>query len=258
MEPDGTIEISSRWTALTGLTQEQTSHNGWLDAVHKDDLERVRGEFELALKTGTPMNLELRVRDIHGVWVWVRSYGAPRRNAAGEIVRWYGSLESIDAYKRALDELRCSETRLRAIFDAVPVGIVLAESSTGRVLQANPRAEELIGFHFKPGMIWTAQGWEAVDSSGRPIDGSKFPLTRAMRSGESTEMEMHLLRPDGSKIWLNLMATPIRLENGVQLGGVLVVQGIDGKREGRPLLEITRGVSSAISGLTHKSPNQAA
>jgi PAS domain S-box-containing protein len=259
MEPDGTIQVSSRWTALTGLTQEQTSHKGWLNAVHEDDLERVNGQFDAAVRTGTAIDLEFRVCDIDGAGVWVRAYGAPRRNAAGEIVRWYGSVESIDNYKRALDELRCSETRLRAIFEAVPVGIVLAESSTGEVLQANPWAEELIGFHFEPGMVWTAQGWEAFDSSGRPIDGSNLPLTRTMRSGESTGVEEVLLRrPDGSKIWLSLMATPIHLENGVQLGGVLVVQSIDGKRDARPLLEIARGVSSAISGRARNSPNQAA
>jgi len=261
MEPDGTIKISSRWTALTGLTQEQSSHAGWLSAVHAEDLGHVRAGFRIAIKTGTAMSLEFRVRDIDGAWIWMRSYGAPRRNAAGEVVRWYGSLESIDDYKRALEELRRSETRLRAIFDAVPVGIVLTESSTGRVLNANPRAEELIGFEFKPGMVWTPEGWEAFDSGGRPIAGSNLPLTRATRSGESSGVEelVRLRRPDGSMIWLTLMAMPIHLENGVQLGGVLVVQEADNsKREPRPLLEIARTVTSAISAVARKSPGQAA
>ena len=54
---------------------------------------------------------------------WMRSRGAARRDAAGRMIHWYGSVESIDEHKRAADELRCSEARLRAICDSVPVGI---------------------------------------------------------------------------------------------------------------------------------------
>lgn len=125
------------------------------------------------------MDVEYRVRDTQDRWRWMRSRGAPRRNEAGEIVRWYGSVESIDEHKRAVDEFRSSETRLRAIFDAAPVGMLLVEASTHKVLNANPRAEHLLGFKFVREMLWTAEGWEASDPSGRLIDGDNLPLMRA-------------------------------------------------------------------------------
>jgi PAS domain-containing protein len=179
----------------------------------------------------------------------MRSRGAARRDASGTIVRWYGSVESIDDHKRALDELRGSEARLRAIFDAAPAGIVLAESFTGKVLSANPRAEKLIGFQFKTDMIWSTKGWVAFDSCGQPIDGSNLPLMRAMRLRETTDAEEVLLhRPDGSKIWLSLSAAPVCLENGTQLGGVLVVQDIyTGKRECERLIEHARELTLVAS-----------
>jgi PAS domain S-box-containing protein len=166
-------------------------------------------------------------------------------DAAGKIICWYGSVESIDEHKRAVDELRtseaglrCSEARLRAIFDSVPLGIVLAESSTGRVLNANPKAEQLIGFHFKQDMIWTNEDWEAFDSCGKRIKGSDLPLMRAIRSGKATDAnEVLLRRPDGSEIWLSMTGAPVRLEDGEQLGGILIVQDIDtGKREREHIL----------------------
>ena len=150
---------------------------------------------------------------------------------------------------------RCSEARLRAIFDSVPVGIVLAESSTGRILNANPKAEELIGFHFKQNMIWTNEDWRAFDSCGKRIKGSHLPLMRTIRSGKATNAkEVLLRRPDGSEIWLSLTAAPIRLEDGEQLGGILIVQDIDtGKREREHLLGLARELTSAVSGATYTS-----
>jgi PAS domain S-box-containing protein len=250
MDPEGNIiSASSRWETVTGLTQERTKNYGWLDAVHPDDRAHVLATLKSSLPTGAPIDLQYRVSSDERTWIWMRSRGAPRRDASGKIIRWYGSVESIDDHKRALDELRGSEARLRAIFDAAPAGIVLAESFTGKVLSANPRAEKLIGFQFKTDMIWSAKGWGAFDSCGQPIDGSNLPLMRAMRLRETTHAEEVLLhRPDGSKIWLSLSAAPVCLENGTQLGGVLVVQDIyTGKRECERLIEHARELTLVAS-----------
>lgn len=256
------ISISSRWEKITGLTSEQTKDHGWLDAVHPEDKPRIITILETSLITGAPIDLEYRVRNADGPWIWMRSRGAARRGADGQIIRWYGSVESIDEHKRAVDKLltseaglRCSEARLRAIFDSVPVGIVLAESSTGTVLNANPKAEELIGFHFKQNMIWTNEAWEALDSCGNRIQGSDLPLMRAIHSGKSTNAkEVLLRRPDGSEIWLSMTGAPIRLEDGQQLGGILIVQDIDsGKREREHLLGLARELTSVASGTTYTS-----
>lgn len=255
------ISISSRWESITGLTMEETKGYGWLDAVHPDDRSAILTMLEKSLATGSPLGIEYRVRRADGPWIWMRSRGAARRDAAEKIVRWYGSVESIDEHKRAADELRtseaglrCGEARLRAIFHSVPVGIVLAESFTGRVLNANPRAEELIGFHFKQNMIWTNEGWEAFDSCGKRIKGSNLPLMRAIRSGKATHAkEVLLRRPDGSEIWLGLTAAPIRLEDGEQLGGILIVQDITGNREREHLLGLARKLPLADSGTTYTS-----
>ena len=127
------ISVSSRWETLTGLTLEQTKNYGWLDAVHPDDRPRILAMLETSLITGEPIDIEYRVRHEDGPWIWMRSRGAARRDEAGKIIRWYGSVESIDEHKRAVDklrtsegDLRCSEAKASRHFDSVPVGIVLA------------------------------------------------------------------------------------------------------------------------------------
>jgi PAS domain S-box-containing protein len=256
------ISISSRWETITGLSLEETKGYGWLDAVHPDDKPGILGMLETSLVTGAPIDIEYRVRHEDGPWIWMRSRGAARRDESGKIIRWYGSVESIDEHKRAVDNLRnseaglrCSEARLRAIFDSVPVGIVLAESLTGRVLNANPKAEELIGFRFKQNMIWSNEDWKAFDPCGKRIKGSDLPLMRAIRSGKATNPKDVLLRrPDDSEIWLSMTGVPVRLEDGEQLGAILIVQDIDtGRRERERLLGLARELTSVASGTTYIS-----
>jgi PAS domain S-box-containing protein len=249
------IAISSRWQAITGLTPAQAKKRGWLDVVHADDRQRVNDDIKTSLRTGIDVDIEYRIRDGKGAWRWMRSRGSARRNAAGEIIRWYGSVECIDEYKHTLDELRRSEARLRAIFDTAPIGIVLVETSTSRVLSANPRSEQLLGFEFIPDMLWKMEGWEAFDTTGKLIEPSKRPLARAMYQAESTDAEEILLRrPDGSSIWLGLTATPIRFENGDLLGGVLLIQDIDTtRREREHLLELARELTLVASRTTQSS-----
>lgn len=234
------VSVSSRWETVTGLSDASTKNHGWMDAVHPDDLHSVRSTLQKHLRTGEPIDLQYRVLSQDREWIWMRSRGAPRRDCTGKIVRWYGSVESIDEHKRAVDQLRVSEARLRAIFDAAPVGIVLAESATGIVLDANPRAEQLIGFRFQPNMVWCPEGWRAYDCHGLPIPASQLPLMRAIRSGETTKAEeMFLCRPDGSTIWLSITALPVCLDDGAQTGALLLIQDIDaGKRERQRLLEL--------------------
>jgi PAS domain-containing protein len=49
-----------------------------------------------AMRTGTVIDIEYRIKTIDRGWRWMRSEGAPRIGSAGQIVRWYGSLEDVD------------------------------------------------------------------------------------------------------------------------------------------------------------------
>lgn len=248
-DPEGNnIDVSSRWTALTGLSAEDTKKYGWLDAVHPDDREQAKVNIKAALQSGNPMDLEYRVQS-EGRWIWMRSRGFPRRDSEGRIVRWYGSAESIDEYKQAIEEVRRGKARLRAVFNAAPAGIVLVEPSTSMVLCANPRAEELIGFRYTANMIWSSENLRAFDTQGQLLPASRMPLARAIHSGETTNAEELLLeRADGSSIWVSITAATVRLENGTQRGVVVVVQDIDSaRREHQNLVELTRMLESVTS-----------
>lgn len=98
--------ISPRWQQITGLGDEGARGRGFMNAVHQEDQSRVEQAITDSLRTGDPIDVDCRIRMSNGEWRWMRSRGAPRRDAVGKIIRWYGSTDDIDDQKRLEEELR--------------------------------------------------------------------------------------------------------------------------------------------------------
>jgi len=245
MDAEGrNIEVSPRWQATTGLTREQTSGNGWMETLHPDDRDRITPTIEEALRSLKPIDVEYRVRLPEGGWMWMRSRGSPRLDAAGKVICWYGSVEDIDQRKRIEEELRASEARLKAVFDSVPVGIILVDAPEGTLRMANPEAKRLVGDPVLPGpSSRNFSHWWALRQDGEMLECEQYPLARALR-GEATKYEEMLCQfADGSRRWLGLSGAPIRGENERIVGGVIVVQDTDAaKRELKRLLDVAESV----------------
>lgn len=118
MEPNGkTIDISPRWTELTGMSSDDTSNYGWKEMVHPDDLERLLSVLQASFQSGDAFDFNYRIRTKDKSWRWVRTRGQARRGVNGEILRWYGSTEEIEEYMELKQKLRETETALAALLE---------------------------------------------------------------------------------------------------------------------------------------------
>ena len=100
------LDVSSRWTQVTGLSKERTRNLGWLEAVHPGDVEPTMKALHEGLRSGKPIDVEYRVRSVDHGWRWMRSRGSPRVGLSGQIVRWYGSVEDVHDRKQLEEALR--------------------------------------------------------------------------------------------------------------------------------------------------------
>jgi PAS domain S-box-containing protein len=116
------IEVSPSWQKLTGMAVDHIGNQGWLDVVHPDDIERALDAVRSCARSGESLDVELRVRRADGVWTWLRSRGSAQLDAAGKIVRWYGSMEDIDDRKKMEEALRANEALLKAVLTGKPTG----------------------------------------------------------------------------------------------------------------------------------------
>ncbi|MCE7797099.1 EAL domain-containing protein [Sphingobium sufflavum] len=88
------IDVTDRWLAATGMTRETALGEGWGSVTHPGDLAHVNEQIVLALTTGNPFDVRMRLC-VDGHYRWMRAQGYPRRDDRGEIIRWYGYTEDI-------------------------------------------------------------------------------------------------------------------------------------------------------------------
>lgn len=88
---------SPQWTAATGLSEERSRGEGWLEALHPEDRAAALARWEDATPE-TPYEVENRIRSRpHGSHRWFQNRAMPVRGGAGEVVEWLGAATDIHA-----------------------------------------------------------------------------------------------------------------------------------------------------------------
>jgi PAS domain S-box-containing protein len=253
LDADGNATaISPRWEQVTGMSAATAEGRGFLEAIHPEDRTCVEDVIAESTRSGDPIDVECRVLCRNKRWRWIRSRGAARRDPSGKIIRWYGSADDIDDQKKAEEALRRSEEQLKAIFNSVPVAILLAAEPDGRLSLSNPEARRIFRYPAPSRQsIENYAQWGAIRVDGRRLESAEFPLARALR-GEKTKIEEALcLRADGTEAWVSLRGAPIVREDGSVQGAVVVVQDIDEiKRERERLLTLAEALIRELKGQT--------
>ncbi|WP_295886214.1 chemotaxis protein CheB [uncultured Thiohalocapsa sp.] len=100
------VQDSPSWRRHTGQACEQFLGDGWLDAVHPDDRDRARHEWQGAVAAGRVIDAELRLRTADGRWIWSRLHAAPIRNERGAVVKWVAMSRDVTERREAAEALR--------------------------------------------------------------------------------------------------------------------------------------------------------
>ena len=235
VQPGG--EIVVEW--VTGAFEEVFGQpfndelmNDWTRLVHPDDHELAFGLLNRML-LGEAVEVEVRLARPDGNTCWVAVVAQPLRNIDGTIDRIVGSARDVTERRRAEEELRSSERRFRAVFDHAPVGISTVDLD-GRMLLFNQHLLEMLGYSAERlrGMSFT--------EFTHPDDVKKdWDLYQALLRDERDhyEIEKRYIRADGSTIWVRLIGSLIRDDDGAAVGGVAMIQDISERHRAREARE---------------------
>ena len=142
VRPDGTVDfLNQPWLDYSGLSLEQYIEDP-TRPIHPEDVPRVLEKWRATMATGERYEAEMRLRRADGEYRWFLVRTVPLRDERGNIVKWYGSSVDIEDRKRAEQELRQSEDRIRAILEFSPNWIFLKDTE-GRYLRANREVERV-------------------------------------------------------------------------------------------------------------------
>lgn len=107
------IEVGPAWAQMSGRPLPEAHGSGWEESVHPDDLWWVRENWAESVETGTPLDVEFRIRAQTGEYRWHRSRAQPKLTDGGTVERWYGLLEDINDRRLALEAFVAHEQSLR-------------------------------------------------------------------------------------------------------------------------------------------------
>src|SRR6185503_2198617 len=120
--PDGwNIYFSKQWMDYTGLTLEESLGHGWNKPFHPDDQQRARDAWQQATASIGIYSIESRLRRADGVYRWWLVRGVPVRDAAGNLLKWFGTCTDIHDLKSAEEVLKKRATELER-FNRLSVG----------------------------------------------------------------------------------------------------------------------------------------
>ncbi len=194
------IYHSPQVESVLGYTDDYLrNHPGlWHDSIHPDDLPAVNQAIKNST-TGQRIETEYRIRDAQGQWHWFYDRSVSITNEAGETLI-SGLASDITERKQAEEVLRESQKQLRDAHKLARIGVWNWIADTDTVTWS----EELYHIAALDPMIpaptyaehrdiYTPESWARL----------KVSAQKALETGAPYQLELELIRPDGSIRWVN-------------------------------------------------------
>jgi PAS domain S-box-containing protein len=94
---DGNFEyVNDRYYELTGLAPGSLEENGWLNAIHTEDVERVKTELGRVAETGEDCLSGFRLRMADGSYRYFVGQLSCIQDPRGKIIKWAGASTTSD------------------------------------------------------------------------------------------------------------------------------------------------------------------
>jgi PAS domain S-box-containing protein len=246
--PDGSVIYNNqRLVDYLALTLEQVEGNGWMAAIHPEDLQRVQEVWQTALQTGMPFEVEYRLQDGNsGAYHWFLVRGVPQRNGQGAILHWVGTCTDIDEQKRIEQQLNESRENWRVLAEAVPQ-LVWTIQPNGHLEYVNQRYRDWMRPDFK------LSGDDFWRSFVHPDDIERTLARRhqSLTTGEPYENEYRLKNSQtGTYHWFLTRGLPVRDKTGHIIKWVGTSTDID---EQKRIEEALRQSQERVSALMNSS-----
>jgi formate hydrogenlyase transcriptional activator len=247
--PSGTLTfVNERYADYLGLDKDDPLRLGgevdvpWdthIQLVHPDDHEATLKVGEACNRTGTAGQAAFRIRNSEGKYRWFLSRLEPLRASDGTLLYWIGINLDIEELKRAEEQrktaeekIREQEMELRHIVDLAPQLIAVFGPHLER-LYANRMSLDYFGL--------TLDEWRDTQPGaiGHPDDAKRCRSNwdRALASASAFEIEVRLRRNDGVYRWYLMRCNPVRDDQGEVLRWYAACTDIEDRKQAEERLQ---------------------
>lgn len=171
--------------------------------VDKTVAEEVFNAIKAGKRWGGEVRMTAKDRGVRDILL--RAYA--NKDKDGRVTGLVGIHTDITEHKQWEKKLRQSEERFRTIFNEAPIGIVLADSRTGILYEANAAYSRITG---RPSDQLKQTSWMQI---AHPDDVSDaLEQIKNMDAGKTPgfQSEKRIIKPDGGVVWINLTVAPLK------------------------------------------------
>jgi len=153
---------------LLGYGQEEmiSGDISYADILPKNDFVQLKREVERHLDFGADRinHRPYRLIKKNGETIWVKNYTKIIREE-GDVKYYLGYFVDITEQKQAVEALQKSEERYRRLFESAKDGILILNSATGEIKDANPYIREILDYsldELQEKKIWEIGSFEQI------------------------------------------------------------------------------------------------
>jgi PAS domain S-box-containing protein len=214
LEPDGTPDfVNQVWLEYSGQTLDfvRSHPEAWMTAVHPEDREAASRALWDGIRAGQGFAIEtrsLRARD--GIYRRHLQQAVVLRDAEGKVLKFVGTTTDIDDQKRAEEEVRENELRLREMTETIPE-MLWSATPEGAIDYCNARFLKYTGFSAEEVMGY---GWQKTIHPD-DVSRSERAWMSSVKTGAPYRVEVRTLHAaDRTYRWCLVSALPLLDQQG--------------------------------------------
>ena len=110
-----TTYVNPKWCEISGVSFDKALGDGWLDAVHPNDKERVYQGWQEATQLKKESSSDYRFVHPDGTIAWVMGRAVPEINSENQIIGYVGTITDITERRRAEEQIERQLQRLNTL-----------------------------------------------------------------------------------------------------------------------------------------------
>ena len=137
---DGSLLYCNKsWLEFTGLTFEELKEGKGSKLTHPDDAGKIAKARAITFEKGIDLELELRLKDLNGDYIWHLIRGKPIKDEEGRIISWLTTTTEIQKLK---EEQRKKEDFLKLVSHELKTPVTSIKGYTQLLLKMLTEEEE--------------------------------------------------------------------------------------------------------------------
>jgi len=250
------IAVNPSWLQLLGYTREEVIGRWFGDFLAPGQAERFNERFPNFKKVGEIHKIAFDFIRKDGNIVSTEIDGRVAFDECGVFLQTHCVLHDVTECKRAEAALEKQNNLLTTLLNNLQIGVYMIEVPSGKPLMANDASFKLLGRGIMPetDASTISQLYDVYKSDTHELyPNNELPLVLAMKGISKHADDMYIVKPDGTRVYLETYGSPIKDFQGNIWASLVSFQDITARKQvAEAALQLTNTKNKFISVVSHE------